>query len=289
MVNPPHVNSPKGSIHKYRKLFQKKGEDKNRSHARVGKLENIEEKQQKTEKEISEVTLRRLHTLGSQKFGSSPFSQHFDRWITSVKTVLDDFESHPKIDVDEKFTQECKQIQDNIALQLGHRKRNEETLEREISNLLSYKQQLIQINDQYAALSRKIKSQKNSATKRLSKIINEISKEQDEVVRMKAGFFRPVSKKGREKLEIHVTNQLSDRQRELELLTLEYNAKLRTLKEECEEKREPVLEQIKVFRKKIRSMETDDSLEERWFACEALSDAVNNFLLRKAAKPKSPR
>jgi hypothetical protein len=36
------------------------------------------------------------------------------------------------------------------------------------------------------------------------------------------------------------------------------------------------------FQKTIDAMETDGSLEERWFACEALADAVNTFLQRKA-------
>lgn len=288
MANPQHENSPKGSSHKYRKLFQKKREDKKISQVQVSKLSNSKEKKKTTENEISEETLRRLHTLGSQKFGSSPFSQHFYRWITSIKAVLDDFESHPKIDVDEQFHQECKKIQDNIRMQLEQRKQTEDALDREISNLLAYKQQLTQINRQYAGLSKKIKSQKNSTTKQLNKKINELTKEQDEIVRMKTGFFRPVSKKGREKLEIQVTQQLSDKQRELELVTLEYNSKLTMLKENFEEKREPILEQIKFFRKKIQSMEIDDSLEERWFACEALSDAVNNFLQRKTINPSNP-
>jgi hypothetical protein len=34
-------------------------------------------------------------------------------------------------------------------------------------------------------------------------------------------------------------------------------------------------------------METDSSLEKRWFACEALIDAINSFLQRKAAQLSS--
>jgi hypothetical protein len=32
-------------------------------------------------------------------------------------------------------------------------------------------------------------------------------------------------------------------------------------------------------------METDGSLEERWFACEALADAVNALMQRKKLQP----
>ena len=49
-----------------------------------------------------------------------------------------------------------------------------------------------------------------------------------------------------------------------------------------EKKKEPVLDQLYDFKKKIRHMDSDGSLEERWFACEALIDSINSFLQRKA-------
>ncbi len=66
---------------------------------------------------------------------------------------------------------------------------------------------------------------------------------------------------------------------------LEYSKKRKELRTEYDQKRDPVLEEIKKFRRIIQTMETDGSLEERWFACEALIDAVNTFLQRKAAQP----
>ena len=66
---------------------------------------------------------------------------------------------------------------------------------------------------------------------------------------------------------------------------LNLKAQQKQLQEEYERKREPVQEQIKHFQKMIGNMETDGSLEERWFVCEALIDTVNNFLQRKATQP----
>ena len=79
-----------------------------------------------------------------------------------------------------------------------------------------------------------------------------------------------------------VAQQLNDKQRELELTILNLNAAKKHLKEEYERKKEPVFEQIKFYQEKIENLETDSSLEERWFACEALIDTVNTFLQRKA-------
>jgi len=104
------------------------------------------------------------------------------------------------------------------------------------------------------------------------------------VIQMKTGFFQGFSRKNREQREIAIIEELSDKQRELELATLDLKIEQKNLLDEYEKKREPMLEQIKIFQKKTKEIETDDSLEERWFACEALIDAVNTFLQRKAAQ-----
>ena len=99
---------------------------------------------------------------------------------------------------------------------------------------------------------------------------------------MKTGFFRGVSKKKREQKEIAVAKELNDKQTELELVMLDFSVKQKELRAEYERKREPVMEEIKKFRRIIQNLETDDSLEERWFACEALIDASKHFSAKKS-------
>jgi hypothetical protein len=62
---------------------------------------------------------------------------------------------------------------------------------------------------------------------------------------------------------------------------LDFTVVQERLRDECERKKQPVIEQIKDRQKKIENLETDGSLEDRWFACEALVDAVNALLQRK--------
>lgn len=65
---------------------------------------------------------------------------------------------------------------------------------------------------------------------------------------------------------------------------MEFSEAKEKLREEFERKRKPVVEQVKECQKKTETVETDSSLEDRWFACEALIDAVNTFLQRKTLK-----
>ncbi len=280
----PRKKSAKSAIHIYKKSFREKRKDRKR--VRKGVAEPImEEKHSTTEKEISELTLKQLHTLGSQKFGSSPFSEHFNRWLTNVTTVLDEFKSHTSIGVDDQFSKECTHTLSKIKQQLELIFRKETALDQELNDLSDWRSRLKQINKEYATLTGSIKGQRNREIKRLHSVINLMQTEQDEVIRMKTGFFHGISKKNRERKESEVVNELNDKQTELELTMLDYTVKQKELRAEYDRKREPVLEEIKKFRRIVQTLETDSSLEERWFACEALIDAINSFLQRKAAQP----
>jgi hypothetical protein len=282
----PRIKSPKDAIRDYKKPLREKRKD--RKHLRKHFSSQIlEEKQTTSEREVSEITLKRLHTLGIQKFGSSPFNEHFNRWLTNVDTVLNEFKSHPNIGADDQFVRECTQIHSNIKQKLEHISRKETSLDQELNKLSDWRSHLKLISKEYAALTGAIRSQRNREIKRLNIVIDQLKRNQDQIIRMKTGFFHGVSKKKREHKESVIIQELNDRQTELELVMLDFSAKQKEIRADYDKKREPVLEEIKKFRRIIRDLETDNSLEERWFTCEALIDAVNTFLQRKATQPSS--
>ncbi len=283
MGYPTRIKSPKGAIHEYKKPLREKRKDRKRGHSRVGRPIQ-EEKQTATEREVSEGTIKRLHTLGSQKFGSSPFSIHFDRWLTDVAIVLSEFESHPNINADDQYVKDRAQTLVVIKSQLEERRKKEASQDQEITNLTYYKSRLKQIDTEYVTTMAELKKRKNREIKRLYISIDQAKREQDKVIRMKTGFFRGISRKDREQKEIEIAQKLNDKQRELELAELNFNAQQKKLREEYETRREPVLDQLKKFHKISQNLETDGSLEERWFACEALIDTVITFLQRKSAQ-----
>lgn len=275
MTNQPHKN-PRGNSRDLKKFIQSKSK-------RQSKLA-FRDKKSLTEREISEVTLRRLHILGRQKFGSSPYSQHFARWLSNIESVLAEFELHLNTDVDDQFIKEYSEILSNIRQQLENRKIRESTVDQEIKYLSECRSQLQQMDDDYVTAEKARRSQKNRAVKSLNTEISRLKKEQDSVIRVKTGFFRGISKKEREQKELEILQDINAKQTELELFILNFSSGQKMFREEFEAKRAPVLEQIKRFRKMVRELEMDGSLEERWFSCEALIDSVNTFLQRKAAK-----
>jgi len=281
MVYQPRIKSPKGASHEYKKALREKRKDRKHIPKRVGSPAE-EKKHVATEREISEVTLKLLHTLGNQKFGSSPFSEHFDRWLTNVAAVLSEFETNPSICIDDQFVRERSQALSTIKRQLENRQLREASLNQEIRNLSDSKSHLQKINTEYVTAAAVLRGRKDSEIRRLCGIIARLKKEQKRIIQMKTGFFHGISSKRREQREIKIAEEISDKQRELELALLDSKCKEKNLRSDYERRREPFLEEIITFQKRVVDSEEDGSLEERWFACEALIDAVNTFLQRKA-------
>jgi len=276
----PRIKSPRASGRGYRKPQYERVKGKGRKHRSAGNSKQ-EEKHVATVKEVSDKTLRRLHILGSQRFGSSPFREHFDRWLVNLTDVLSEFESNPNISADDQFVNERLQILSVVKMELEKRRRQEASLEEALTSLSNSKNLLARIKEEYAAATRENRAQKNSEIKRLYKNIDGLRKELNHIVQIKTGFFRGISKKDREQKEIETTQKLNTKQKELELAMLGFTEVKERLQEDYERKRQPIMEQIRDGQKKIETLETDGSLEDRWFACEALIDAVNALLQRK--------
>jgi len=279
------ARSPKRTIRQYKRSLHEKSKVRKRVHSGIGRPIKGE-RFTATEREVSELTLKRLHILGSQRFGSSPFSMHFDRWLANVEVVLTEFKSHPSIGIDDQFVMESQQTLAHIRLQLDERRHKETALEQEIKNLSDYKSRLKQIGIDYAATLSTIRSRKNTEIKSLNRGIDELKRQQGKVIQMKTGFFRGVSDNERERKETAIAAELDRKLTRLELVLLDYSAKRKQLRSEYDARIEPGLKQLKDYQKKTQEIETDGSLEERWFACEALIDAVNSFLQRKATHPQ---
>lgn len=279
----PPVDKRKGRIRQYKQPSNQK--IKTRKRLQRSAAQSIDSQPHvPTQQEITEDTLKRLHILGNQKFGTFPYSEHFDRWIASVETVLADFVSNPNIGVDDEFMEDCQRILGGVRNTLERLRCKEATIDQEINSLSRQKSKLQQIDNEYANRMRTLRERKNLEIQRINREIEELKKEQEKIIKTKAGFFRRISKRERERREIAIVEELTQKQTQIELAMLDLKQAQKLLQDEFDKRKEPVLEEIRKLQKSIESLELDESLEERWFACEALIDAVNMFLLRKATR-----
>jgi hypothetical protein len=276
----PQTGSPKSGGRWRQRSPHEKKKAKGKKHRSSGKY-LFEETHVPTPEEVVEKTLGRLRSLGNQTFAVFPFSVYFDDWLVNLKDALIAFESSPNIAVDEQFLKERSQVLANVERALEERRRGESSLEEAVKRLSDSKTLLEQIEEEYAARIRALEGRKNSEIARLRDNITDLKGELDDLARMRAGLFRAISKRAKAQKEAEVTQKLNDAQSELELTMRNFNAEQISLRNECEQKKQPVITQIRDCEKKNERMVADDSLEDRRLACEALVNAVNAFLQRK--------
>jgi hypothetical protein len=264
----------------YARARHEKAKVKGRKHRSI-RRSMLEENLVETAEEVVEKTLKRLHTLGTQKFASSPYSEHFSRWQTDLAYVMSEFESSPTISTDDQFVKERSQILLNVELKLEERRREETALEEAAKSLSDSKILLKRIEEEYATKARKIEGRKNGEIKRLNNKIDGLRAELDEVAIMKAGFFRAISKKDKAHKEAETTQKMKTAQDELTLAMQGFTEEQERFQDEYERKKQPIIVRMRGYEKEIAPLDIDGSAEDRQIACEALANAVSGLLQRK--------
>jgi hypothetical protein len=242
----------------------------------------MEESEAPAFKEVVEKTLGRLHSLGSQIFAFSPFSQYYDDWLLSLKSVLSEFEANPAVTVDEEFVKERSQVISNVELKLAERRREEAFLVEATRRLADQNHLLVQIDRDYATATRKLASNRNSEIKRLTLRVHDFEEELDEASRMKASIFSPFARRTKSNKTAEVTRKLDAAKSELESVVKAFEVDQEKLHDEYEEKKQAVIKQVRSLEKEIEGLETDGSVENRRVACEELVKALKALLQRKA-------
>jgi myosin heavy subunit len=275
----PQTSSRRNTGRGRRKVHHEKAKRREQKHRAGGKY-LLEESEAPAFDEVVEKTLGRFHSLGSQAFAFSPFSQYHDDWLLSLKSVLSEFESNPAVNVDEEFVKERSQVVADVELKLAARRQEETILEEAARRLADQSNLLVQTDTEYTYENQKLASQRNSEIKSLTREVHELEKELEEISQMKASIFSPFARRDKSQKMAEVTRKLDAAKSELESLVKAFEREQEKLQEEYEEKKQAVTAHVRGLEKKIAGAETDGSVEDRRFACEELINAVKALLQR---------
>jgi len=263
----------RGKIHSERKR-------KGQKHRSGGKY-LLEKHETPAFEEVVEKILDRLSKLAGQTFAFSPFSQYYDDWLLSLKSVLSEFESNPAVAVDEEFVEVRLQVIAEVELKLAERKREEAVLEEATRRLAEQNNLLIQTDTGYSHSTQKLESQRNSEVKRLTRSAHDFEEELEEATQIKASVFSPFSRRAKANKITEVTRKLDAAKSELESAVKAFEIEQEKLRGEYEKKKQAITEQVQSLEQKIGDLETDGSVEDRRSACEALVNTVKALLQRK--------
>jgi archaellum component FlaC len=258
-----------------------KAKRKGQKHSSGGKY-LLEESEAPTFEEVVTKTLGRLHSLGSQIFAFSPFSQYFDDWLFSLKSVLSEFEANPAVNVDDEFVKERSQVVSSVELKLVERRNEEAVLEKASRRLADQNYLLVQIDTEYDRATQNLGSQRNSEIKRLTRRAHELEEELDQISRMKTGIS-PLARRAKSHKKAEVAQKLDSIKSELESVVKAFSVEQEKLHDEYERRKQTVIEQVRNLEKEVEGLDTDGSVEDRRVACEALVNAVNGLVQRKTS------
>jgi len=262
------------------KVHSEKGKRKGQKHRSGGKY-LLETSEAPGVGEVVEKTLGRLRNLAGQTFAFSPFSQYFDDWLLSLKSVLSEFESNPAVEVDEAFVKERSQVIADVELKLSERRSEEAVFEEDTRRLADHKTLLIQTDTEYSYATQNLAAERKSEIKRLTRTVHDLEEELEETSQTKVSIFSPLARRAQSHKKAEINRKLDAAKSELESEVNALEAEQEKLRSAYEEKKQALMEQVRIMEKKFACSETDCSAEDRRVACEALVNTVKALLQRK--------
>jgi hypothetical protein len=266
----------RGNVH------HEKSKRKEQKHRSGGKY-LLEASEAPAFEEVVEKTLGRLGKLGGQSFACSPFSQYFDDWLLSLKSVLSEFESNPAVEVDEEFVKERSQVIADVELKLSER-RNEEAVFEEATRMLAEQNTLlVQTDTECSYATQNLASERKSEIKGLTRRVHDLEEELEETLQTKVSILSPFARRSQSHKKAELNRKLDAAKSELDSAVKALEAEQEKFRDECEKKKQAILEQMRILEKKVGSLEADGSVDDRRFACEELVNVVKSLLQRKTS------
>jgi hypothetical protein len=238
-------------------------------------------------REVVDRALSGLDTLGAQIFAVSPFHQHFNRWLKSLESVLDDFEASPTVEVDDKFREEHGGLFSAVEAALKAEQAKEASREATILSLHGSKDILLHAERGHEAKLREHAAHRDESLKSLTGRLEALHAELEEVLESKVGIFEGITK-NKAKREQYARARLAEVEKEHGAVKASFAEELTSLQGEYAQLRREILEKVAAEKREIEALgaeaEIDGSVEVRRVACEELAEAVRDLMKRSEAR-----
>jgi chromosome segregation ATPase len=255
-------------------------------HVREARSDSTRGDQQQVDPaDIAANTLNAVDHLGNQRFALPPFSEHFERWLKDLQSLLEEFESRVPQAATETLRKDVKEKFEAIKENLSRRAELETKKSDEFA---AFQQQLAKAEVALSQLESEYRNQTQEARRHHAKSEQELQLEIDtlhrqrlENLRKKTSIFQRILRKPQ------TTIQETDAALEIKrgkLRESEQNlAKtLKKQKNDYTSKRQKLLEEINLLKQQIQTSKVigDDALESRKQACEQIHLTIGEAMRR---------
>ena len=230
--------------------------------------------------------LNAIDHLGNQRFVLPPFTDHFERWLKDLQSLLSEFETHVPQAVDESLRKEIIQNMNDIRSILAERSKVEKNQSNESTKLQQQlarcDTELSQLEHTYKTQTQEVRRQYEKSSQKIREEIDQLDRRRMQILRKNANIFRKIFRKSDNAVE--GTNiALDSRRVKLRAAEQSLQNDLQKRREEFAASRQRLLTQIDSLRQRIReSVQTagDDALDKRREACQRIHMAITGAMQR---------
>ncbi len=244
-----------------------------------------------TLKEVVDRAITSFDTLGSQTFAMPPFNKHFDRWLKSLSSVLDDFEASKVIEVDDKFREERSGLLSAVEAALKAEQAKEASREATIMGLHGSKDLLFHAEQEHEEKLRECVARRDAKLKGLTSSVDALRAEVNEILESKPGLLERFTK-SKAKIEEDSRWRLAAAEKVLDSTKSSFAEELTSIQKDYERERGLILEKVASERKEVDRLvaeaEVDGSVEVRHVACDELAGAIK-ALVKRADAPATEK
>ena len=236
--------------------------------------------------QIRSVTVNSLEHLGNQRFALPPYSEHFQRWIKDVATLLTDLQTKLPEPIDQQLKGRIEKTLSEIETTLKDQTATEKDISGRLSNaqrqIAAYENQQSKLDSDYKIRAHQTRRRYEQSFERMRREIETLEQERLRSLHVKPRFFQKIFHRSEANLE-EKANSLRSKKTALAHGRQALARELETERIEYETKRRQIIEQLSILRAKLeesKQSKLDDALEIRKAACEQLRSEVDEAVDR---------
>ncbi len=237
--------------------------------------------------QVSSKTANALEHLGNQKFALPPFSEHFQRWMMDVRSVLTEFESELPDAADQSYHESVETILSSTQNALDKHVDAEKGISEETSKLqqelTACEIEISKLQREYRAGAHDVRRGYERSAEKLREDIDSLDKKRSKLLRKGPNLLEKILRRPEKRLEasanalqakrIALGNKKETLQRDLEDLRTTH----RSNSKQMTERREALRAKLAEFKRNT----LDDALEVRKRAskelCQVMAEAIKRL------------
>ncbi len=236
---------------------------------------------------VCSATLNALEHLGNQRFVLPPFSEHFQRWMENIATILFDFETKLPEAVNQQYRENIDRTITNLKVALKERTDAETTISNRQSDvqrqIAKYENELAKLDQDYKTRNHEVRRHHEQSFEKLRAEINTLDEERLRILHTKPSLLKKLFRRSDDNLE-KKTNVLKSKKHAFDDRKQLLKQDLETHRLKYENERKQITEKLHAQQAQLeesKDSKLDDALEIRKTACEELRrqiiEAVDNL------------